>query len=66
MLQMQLRELHVHFTFLSTFHVARGILRYTSIIITEFECENAFDFMYKFLRNILHIKVFSPILKVAD
>ena len=43
---MQSRELRLYFAFLSTFHVARGILLYTWIIITEFECENAFNFMY--------------------
>ena len=44
---MQSRELHVHFAFLSTFHIARETLLYTWIIVTEFECDNAFDFMYK-------------------
>ena len=29
LLQIQSPELHVHFAFLSTFHVARGILLYT-------------------------------------
>ena len=48
MLQMQSRELHMHFAFFSTFHVAEEILLYTWIIVTEFECEYAFDFMYKF------------------
>ena len=48
LLQMQSRELHVHFMFLSSFHVARAILLYSWIIITEFEFDNAFDFMYKF------------------
>ena len=37
MLQMQYLELHVHFSFLSFFHVALGVLLYTWIIITEFE-----------------------------
>ena len=41
-------EIHVHFAFLSTFHVAREMLLYAWIIITEFECDNAFDYMYKF------------------
>ena len=45
MLQMQSRELHMHFAFLSTSHVASGILLYTWIIITEFKCDTAFDFM---------------------
>ena len=36
------------FYVLSTFHVARGILLYTWVIIIEFECDYAFDFMYKF------------------
>ena len=47
MLQIQFRELHVHFAFSSTFHVARGILLYIWIVITEIECDNAFDFMCK-------------------
>ena len=38
----------MHFAFLSTFRVARGVLLYISIIITGFECDYAFDFMYKF------------------
>ena len=48
---MQSRELHVHFAFWSTLQVARGILLYTWIIITVFECDNAFDFMYKFSKE---------------
>ena len=38
----------MHFAFLSTFHVACGILLYNGIIITEFECDDAFDFIYNF------------------
>ena len=48
LLQMQSGELHVHFAFLSTLNIARGILMYTWIIITETECDNAFDVMYTF------------------
>ena len=45
---MQYLEFHMHFAFLSTFRAARGILLYTRIVITKFEYDNAFDFMYKF------------------
>ena len=45
---MQYLELHVHYAFLSICQVAHGILLYTGIIIIEFECYNAYDFMYKF------------------
>ena len=48
MLQKQSLELQVQFAFLSSFHVARGVLLYTWIIITEFGCYSACDFMYKF------------------
>ena len=56
---MQSLELHVHFAFLSTFQVAREVLLYTWIVITEYEGDNDFEFMYKFHKNILHIKVLS-------
>ena len=45
---MQSCKLHVDFAFLSTFYVARGILLYIWIIITEFECDNAFELLYIF------------------
>ena len=48
LLQRQSLELHVHFAFLCTFHVVRGVLLYTWIIITDFGCYNVCDFMYKF------------------
>ena len=49
MLQMNTSELHVHFAFSSTFHVARKVLLYNCIIIVEIDLLRACDIMYKFL-----------------
>ena len=47
MLQMQSRELHMHFSFLSTSRFARAVLLNIWIIIMEIEGYNTCDFMYK-------------------
>ena len=62
---MQSRELHVHFSFLSTFRFARIVLLNIGIIITAIEDYNTCDFMYNFRKHFLHINIFIPILKVA-
>ena len=49
MLEMKTFELHVHFAFSSTFHVALKILLYNWIIIIEIDFLYACDIMFKFL-----------------
>ena len=58
----------MHFAFLSTFRVARGMLLFTRIIITGFECDTFVMLLtscINFHKKILNIKVFILILKVA-
>ena len=50
----------MHFAFLNTFHFACGILLYARIIITDFECDNAFDFMYAYSYEYSAYQSFYP------